>query len=50
MALCIYIKAASDSLEAANSAAEIKLRAERRAGEILAEDDKIRLGRPQKKR
>lgn len=36
MALGIYIKAASDSLEAANSAAEIKLRAERRAGELLA--------------
>ena len=36
MALRIYIKAASDSLEAANSAAEIKLRAERRAGELLA--------------
>jgi ParB family chromosome partitioning protein len=35
-ALRIYIKAASDSLEAANSAAEIKLRAERRAGEMLA--------------
>jgi len=35
-ALRIYIKAASDSLEAANSAAEIKLRAERRAGELLA--------------
>jgi len=34
-ALRIYIKAASDSLEAANSAAEIKLRAERRAGELL---------------
>ena len=35
-ALRIYIRAASDSLEAANSAAEIKLRAERRAGELLA--------------
>jgi hypothetical protein len=40
MALRIYIKAASDSLEAANSAAEIKLRAERRAGELLAGMDK----------
>ena len=39
-ALRIYIKAASDSLEAANSAAEIKLRAERRAGELLAAMDK----------
>ena len=35
-ALRIYIKAASDSLQAANAAAEIKLRAERRAGELLA--------------
>lgn len=35
-ALRVYIKAASDSLEAANAAAEIKLRAERRAGEMLA--------------
>lgn len=39
-ALRTYIKAASDSLEAANSAAEIKLRAERRAGEMLASMDK----------
>ena len=36
-ALRVYIKAASDSLEAANAAAEIKLRAERKAGEMLAE-------------
>lgn len=35
-ALRVYVKAASDSLEAANAAAEIKLRAERRAGEMLA--------------
>ena len=35
-ALRVYIKAASDSLEAANAAAEIKLRAERKAGEMLA--------------
>ena len=34
-ALRVYIKAASDSLEAANAAAEIKLRAERKAGEML---------------
>ena len=39
-ALRIYIKAASDSLEAANSASEIKLRAERRAGEMLATMEK----------
>jgi ParB family chromosome partitioning protein len=39
-ALRIYIKAASDSLEAANSASEIKLRAERRAGELLAAMEK----------
>jgi len=36
-ALRVYVKAASDSLEAANAAAEIKLRAERKAGEMLAE-------------
>ena len=41
-ALRIYIKAASDSLEAANSAAEIKLRAERRAGELLAGMEKCK--------
>jgi hypothetical protein len=35
-ALRVYIKAASDSLDAANAAAEIKLRAERKAGEMLA--------------
>lgn len=47
-ALRIYIKAASDSLEAANSAAEIKLRAERRAGELLAGMEKCVGGRPTK--
>lgn len=35
-ALRVYIKAASDSLEAANAAAELKLRAERKAGAMLA--------------
>ena len=35
-ALRVYIKAASDSLDAANAAAAIKLRAERKAGEMLA--------------
>ncbi len=43
-ALRTYIKAASDSLEAANSAAEIKLRAERRAGELLGWMDKCKPG------
>lgn len=35
-ALRVYVKAASESLDAANAAAEIKLRAERKAGEMLA--------------
>lgn len=35
-ALRVYVKAASNSLDAANAAAEIKLRAERKAGEMLA--------------
>jgi phage N-6-adenine-methyltransferase len=39
-ALRVYVKAASDSLEAANAAAEIKLRAERKAGEMLASMEK----------
>jgi hypothetical protein len=39
-ALRVYAKAASDSLEAANAAAEIKLRAERKAGEMLAAMEK----------
>lgn len=39
-ALRVYAKAASDSLDAANAAAEIKLRAERRAGEMLAAMEK----------
>lgn len=38
-ALRVYVKAASDSLEAANAAAEIKLRAERKAGEMLEQRD-----------
>ncbi len=36
-ALQNYMKQASESLEAQNAAAEVKIRAERRAGEILAE-------------
>ena len=47
-ALRIYIKAASDSLQAANAAAEIQLRAERRAGELLAGMEKCVGGRPTK--
>lgn len=39
-ALRVYVKAASDSLSAANMAAEIKLRAERKAGEMLAAMEK----------
>jgi phage N-6-adenine-methyltransferase len=45
-ALRVYVRAASDSLEAANAAAEIKLRAERKAGEMLAAIDKPKGGRP----
>lgn len=41
-ALRVYIKAASDSLEAANAAAEIKLRAERKAGEMLESRENAR--------
>ena len=39
-ALRVYAKAAADSLETANAAAEIKLRAERRAGEMLCSMEK----------
>ena len=45
-ALRVYVKAASDSLDAANAAAEIKLRAERKAGEMLAAMEKKPAGRP----
>lgn len=45
-ALRVYSKQAKDSLEIQNACAEIKLRAERRAGEMLAET--ITLGRPEK--
>lgn len=48
-ALRVYVKAASDSLEAANAAAEIKLRAERKAGEMLAAMEKNKGGRPAEK-
>lgn len=39
-ALRVYVKAAAAGLEAANAAAEIKLRAERKAGEMLAAMEK----------
>jgi hypothetical protein len=39
-ALRVYVKAASNSLDAANAAAEVKLRAERKAGEMLAAMEK----------
>jgi ParB family chromosome partitioning protein len=39
-ALRVYVKAAAAGLEAANAAAEIKLRAERKAGEMLAAIEK----------
>jgi hypothetical protein len=45
-ALRVYVKAASDSLEAANAAAEIKLRAERKAGEMLAAMEKPKTSMP----
>jgi phage N-6-adenine-methyltransferase len=39
-AIRVYVKAAAESLETQNAAAEIKLRAERKAGEMLAEMEK----------
>ena len=45
-ALRVYVKAASDSLDAANAAAEIKLRAERKAGGMLDAMEKNKGGRP----
>jgi hypothetical protein len=41
-ALRVYMKAASESLDAANAAGAIKLRAERKAGEMLAQMDDSR--------
>ncbi len=43
-----YARAAKLGLEAANYAAEIKLRAERKAGELLAQLERAPEGRPQK--
>ncbi len=47
-ALRAYAKQAGESLEMQNNCAEIKLRAERRAGELLQETDKNGGGRPKK--
>ena len=47
-ALRVYAKQAGESLEMQNNCAEIKIRAERRAGELLQEIDKSRGGRPTK--
>lgn len=43
-----YARAAKLGIEAANHAAEIKLRAERKAGEILAQLERAPRGRPEK--
>src|SRR5208283_1836465 len=45
-ALRVYCKQAGESLEMQNLCAEIKIRAERRAGEILSDMDKHKGGRP----
>lgn len=47
-ALRVYARQAKDSLEIQNYCAEIKLRAERRAGEMLAENVEHKGGRPKK--
>src|SRR5215510_10349854 len=51
--LLLYLKQSKESLEMQNEAAEIGLRAERRAGEMLIEGrengDRAGLGRPPKK-
>ena len=43
-----YARAAKLGLEAANHAAEVKLRAERKAGELLQQLERAPEGRPQK--
>jgi DNA modification methylase len=45
-ALRAYLRQCRESLETQNAVAEIKLRAERRAGELLAERDRPPVGRP----
>lgn len=45
-ALRVYMRAAAEGLEASNAAAEIKLRAERKAGAMLAAMEKNLGGRP----
>lgn len=47
-AIRLYVKKQKMGLEMQNSAAEIKLRAERRAGEMLKSADKHTGGRPKK--
>lgn len=47
-ALRVYARQAGESLEMQNQCAEIKLRAERRGGEILKEQEKHEGGRPTK--
>lgn len=49
-AVRVYVKAASEGLETQNEAAEIKLTAERKAGEILARMEKDCGGRPARNR
>jgi hypothetical protein len=43
-----YVKQAGESLAVQNHCAEIKLRAERKAGSLLAKDPEIRRGRAKK--
>lgn len=49
-ALRVYMRAAAEGLEASNAAAEIKLRAERKAGAMLAAMEKKPAGRPSENR
>lgn len=49
-AIQAYLKQSGESLEIQNMAAEIKIRAERRAGEILSEMDLHKGGRPSENR
>ena len=49
-ALRLYIKQQGDSLEKQNNCAEIKIRAERRAGELVKEQEKNKGGRPSENR